>query len=141
MLKFNSRAYLSDSAVAIIPKKINIFFLLGLLNSKLFGIYITIISPLFGIYITIISPFVQGKYYNYSKGYIEKLPIKIPENKSEEIKTEKIITKVKEILKLKRKDENADTTKLEDEIDDLVYELYGISDDERKTIEKTIIKR
>lgn len=120
-------AYLSDSSVAIIPKKINIYLLLGLLNSKLLGVYITAISP-----------FVQGKYYNYSKGYVEKLPIKFPSNKAEEVISEKIISTVKELVKLKKKDANADTMKLEDEIDDLVFELYGISSEERKVIEKAV---
>jgi site-specific DNA-methyltransferase (adenine-specific) len=116
-------AYLSDSVVAIIPKKINIYFLLGLLNSKLLEAYITAISP-----------YVQGKYYNYSKSYIEKLPIKIPANKNEEVSAEKIQEKVKEILRLKKKDKNTDTNSIEKEIDDLVYDLYGLTLEERKVI-------
>ncbi len=120
-------AYLSDSAVAIIPKKINIYLLLGLLNSKLLGAYITAISP-----------YVQGKYYNYSRSYIEKMPIKLPSNKKEEAIAEKITEKVKEILKLKKKDADADTKKHESEIDDLVFDLYGITAEERKIIEKAV---
>ncbi|MBI2656072.1 N-6 DNA methylase [Candidatus Woesearchaeota archaeon] len=118
-------AYLSDSVVAIIPKKINIYLLLGLLNSKLLGAYITVISP-----------YVQGRYYNYSKGYTEKLPIKLPINKKEEMIAEQITTKVKEILKLKKKHD--DTKKLEAEIDCLVFELYGIAANEQKIIEESI---
>lgn len=120
-------AYLSDSAVAIIPKRIGLHFLLGLLNSKLLGAYITSISP-----------YVQGKYYNYSKSYVEKLPIKIPTNKREETIAEKIAAKVKELLKLKKKGESTDTKKLEDEIDSLVFDLYGVTPEERKTMEKAV---
>lgn len=116
-------AYLSDSAVAIIPKKVNKYFLVGLLNSKLLEAYITDISP-----------YVQGKYYNYSKSYVEKLPIKIPTNTKEEKLSETIIERVKEILRLKKKDENADTRKLEDDIDEMVFDLYGITTDERNVI-------
>ena len=115
-------AYLPDSTVAIIPNKINIYFLLALLNSKLLESYITLISP-----------YVQGKYYNYSKSYIEKLPVKFPTSKKEELIADKITAKVKEVLKLKK---NGDDTKtLESEIDSLVFELYGITADERKIIE------
>jgi len=120
-------AYLSDSVVAIIPKRINSHFLLGLLNSKLLSAHITLISP-----------YVQGRYYNYSKSYTERLPIKHPTNKTEEAIAEKITGKVKEILKLKKKDENADMKELEDEIDDLVFELYGMTPEERKIIEKAV---
>jgi hypothetical protein len=116
-------AFLSDSAVAIIPKKINIFFLLGLLNSKLSAAYITAISP-----------FVQGRYYNYSKGYIEKLPIKNPNNKKEEIIAKKIIEKVKEIIKLRKKEGTADTNSIEDEIDSLVFDLYDMTMEERQIV-------
>lgn len=123
----DAKAYLSDSVVAIIPKKANIYFLLGLLNSKLLEAYLSAISP-----------YVQGKYYNYSRSYIEKMPIKLPTNKKEETEAEKIIANAKEILKLKKKDSDADTKKLEEEIDDLVFKLYGISDAERKIIEKSI---
>ncbi|RLG10210.1 hypothetical protein DRN69_09400, partial [Candidatus Pacearchaeota archaeon] len=84
--------YLTDSAVAIIPKDINIKYLLGLLNSKL----------LFFI-IKNTSPFVQGKYYSYTKTYLEKLPIKIPETEKEKQIAEKIIKKVEEILELQKK--------------------------------------
>ena len=62
----------------------------------------------------------------------------MPTNKIEEAIAEKITAKVKEILKLKKKDASADTAKLEDEIDDLVFALYGLSDDERKIVEKSI---
>jgi hypothetical protein len=120
-------AFLADSAIAIIFKKQNVHFILALLNSKLLGAYISVISP-----------YVQGKYYNYSKSYIEKLPIKLPTNKKEAAIEGKIITEVKEILKLKKKDENAATAKLEDQIDDLVFELYGITPEERKVIEKAV---
>ncbi len=120
-------AYLPDSAVAIIPQKINICLLLGLLNSKLLGAYITLISP-----------YVQGKYYNYSKSYIEKLPIKLPVNKKEESLAENIVADVKEIIRIKKKDGNADTSKLETEIDSLVFDLYGLSAEERKIVEKAV---
>ena len=47
-----------------------------------------------------------------------------------------IIALVDEILKLKAKDSTTDTSKLESQIDCLVYKLYNLTDDEIKMIEK-----
>jgi type I restriction-modification system DNA methylase subunit len=123
----DSGAYLSDSAVAIIPKRIDIYLLLGILNSKIAEAFIRSTSP-----------YVQGKYYNYSKSYIEKIPIKQPTNKKEDAIADRIIVIVKEIIKLKKKNENSETKALETEIDKLVFELYGISPDEQQVIEKIV---
>jgi len=63
--------YIMDSCVAIIPKKsinkksINMKYLLGILNSRLMFLLITKIST-----------FVQGRYYSFTRTYLEKLPIK-----------------------------------------------------------------
>lgn len=81
--------YLTDSAVAIIPKDVNIKYLLGVLNSNL----------LFFI-IKNTSPFVQGRYYSYTRTYLEKLPIKLPETPEEKKIAEQIIKRVDEILEL-----------------------------------------
>ena len=51
---------------------------------------------------------------------------------------EVLTDKVKEILKLKKKDANAGTARLEAEINSLVFDLYGISPEERKIIQKAI---
>lgn len=42
---------------------------------------------------------------------------------------------VDEILRIKRNDCNADTTQLEREIDKLVYELYGLTEEEIRVVE------
>jgi len=83
--------YLTDSAIAIIPKNINIKYLLGILNSNI----------LFYI-VKNTSPFVQGRYYSYTRTYIEKLPIKIPETTEEKKSANQIIKKVDEILELNK---------------------------------------
>jgi type I restriction-modification system DNA methylase subunit len=123
----DTNAFLSDSAVVIVPKQINQYLLLGLLNSTLLQEYIKIISP-----------FVQGKYYNYSKTYLERLPIKLPTNKKEEIISENIVLKVKEILKLKKKQPETNTLHIEQEIDSLVYDLYGLTTEDKKIIENSL---
>ena len=64
-----------------------------------------------------------------------KLPIpKI--TKANQTIVNQIIALVDEILKLKAKDSTFDTSKLESQIDCLVYKLYNLTDDEIKMIEK-----
>ena len=81
--------YLTDSAVAIITKNLDLKYLLGLLNSTL----------LFS-FIKNTSPFVQGRYYSYTRAYLEKLPIKVPINEKEKQIANEIITDVDKILNL-----------------------------------------
>lgn len=84
------------------------------------------------------STHLRGGYIELRTKQIEALPIKIPSNPKEEAIAEKITSRVKEIIRLKKKDEKIDTIKLENEIDDLVYELYGITREERKVIEESL---
>lgn len=81
--------YLTDSAVAIIPKKLNVKYLLGILNSRLLFFFIKNKSP-----------FIQGRYYSYTRTYIEKMPIKIPSTEKDKRIAKEIIKKVERILSL-----------------------------------------
>ena len=81
--------YLTDSAVAIIPKNIDIKYLLGILNSNF----------LFFI-VKNTSPFVQGRYYSFTRTYLDDLPIKISTSSEEKKIADKIIKKVDEIIEL-----------------------------------------
>ncbi len=91
-LDSNGEFHLTDSAVAIVPKDIDIKYLLGILNSNL----------LFYI-VKNTSPFVQGRYYSYTRTYLDNLPIKVPEPAKEKRIADRIISKVDEILKLHKK--------------------------------------
>ena len=64
-----------------------------------------------------------------------KLPIPKITKQNQTI-VNQIIALVDEILKLKAKDSTFDTSKLESQIDCLVYKLYNLTDDEIKMIEK-----
>ena len=59
----------------------------------------------------------------------------IPIPKSTEKQSKLIIKLVDEILKLKTKNSGADISGLENEIDKLVYQLYGLTEDEIKIVE------
>ena len=48
---------------------------------------------------------------------------------------DKIINKVDDILKIKNKNSNEDVSKIEWEIDKLVYELYQLTEEEIEIIE------
>ena len=57
-------------------------------------------------------------------------------DKSQFQKQSKLITSlVDEILTAKKGDRNADTSELEKAIDDLVYQLYGLTEEEIKIVE------
>jgi adenine-specific DNA-methyltransferase len=62
------------------------------------------------------------------KIYLENLPIiKVTEKREKPF-----IELVNQILTIKQSDPNADTSQLEREIDLLVYELYGLTEEEIK---------
>jgi len=67
----------------------NYLYILGLLNSHLLEFYLKQISP-----------YASGKYYRYMTGYLEQLPIKLPETPEEKKIADQIIKKVDEILEL-----------------------------------------
>jgi len=64
-------------------------YILGLLNSLLLEFYLKQISP-----------YASGKYYRYMTGYLDNLPIKLPETAEQKKIANEIIKKVDEILEL-----------------------------------------
>ena len=68
---------------------------------------------------------------HFDKYYIGKLPVKDISLKSQQ----PFITLVSQILSLKQSDPQADTSALEAEIDQMVYKLYGLTEDEIKIVE------
>jgi len=102
----------------------NPYYILGLLNSKYTSYYL-------------MNKFrdkhLAGGYLAINKSTIEQLPFKIAEDESQTI----IINNVKTILKAKSANLSADTTALESEIDRLVYQLYGLTEEEIKIVEET----
>ncbi len=87
----NGDFYFTDSAVAILSEGFDPRYLLGLLNSKL--LFFVVKNT---------SPFVQGRYYSYTRTYLEKLPIKIPKTSEEKKIANEIINKVDKINKLNK---------------------------------------
>jgi adenine-specific DNA-methyltransferase len=75
---------------------------------------------------------LQGDARRFKTNYLNPFPL--PQTVNEQ--TEQIITtKVKLVLNARKANSNADTTINESEIDQLVYQLYGLTEDEIKLIE------
>ena len=101
-------------------KEVSFKFLLGLINSKLLDFYYTLLNPEKG------EALAEVKKENLSR-----LPINVMDNKLQK----KIIELVDRILNKKQKDTKADTTDLESQIDQLVYQLYDLTEEEIKIVE------
>jgi hypothetical protein len=95
--------------------------LLGLLNSSLLNFYF---KNVFTDY--------RETFPIMKSGNIEDLPI-VELSPSAQNKTENLVDK---FLKLKQTNPNADTSALEKEIDQLVYQLYGLTEEEIRIVEQ-----
>jgi len=107
-------------------------FITSILNSNLLEFYLKRISTCF-----------RGGYYSYGKRFIETLPIRLPSPAQEK----RIISLVEQMLSLQKKYHDEKTIGHEKErlksqidavdyeIDEEVYKLYGITDEEKKIIE------
>lgn len=102
-------------------------FLLGLINSKLISYYKTKNS----------GSAKKDDFTQITLGDLRQLPIPISkENERQEI--ENLVT---EILNKKEKDFKSDTTEFETQIDQLVYQLYDLSEEEIAIIEHGDVKQ
>ena len=104
-------------------------YLTALLNSRLLDFYLKKVSTTF-----------RGGFFSYAKRFIEQLPIHIPNN-SEKAEYDEILTLVDKILDLNKKKEismsnkeliNREIMVYEERIDEIVYKLYGLNEEERK---------
>ncbi|MDO9552491.1 DUF559 domain-containing protein [Rhodonellum sp.] len=98
------------------------FYLLGLLNSKLAKFY-------FG---SIVSK-MRGGYFSMSKAYVETF--RIPSLNEENIISSLVI----EIDEIKKQNPLFSTADIETKIDNLVYELYGLNEEEIGIVEGGLV--
>lgn len=99
----------------------NLKYLLAFLNSKLSKWYFERISTTTGMGTN-----------RWKKFKLELLPIAVTDNE------EPFINLADEILNLKKQDPKADTLELETKIDELVYKMYALSDEEIAIVEGKI---
>jgi hypothetical protein len=105
----------SVNYILIEDKRINDEFLLGLLNSKLLNWFFKVFSTNSNV-----------------NGYeVDNLPIPPIAG----INQEPIVKLVERILAAKGKNPQADTSKEESAIDEMVYQLYGLTEEEIRIVE------
>ena len=120
-------------------------YLLGILNSRLFWFAISNISIPFGIR--------AGEYrYRLIYQYMEKVPIRVIDHSkpADKVQSEKIAALVEHMLDLHKRRNSGklapsemdhldrEINGVDAEIDDLVFRLYGITDEERKIVGGTL---
>jgi type I restriction-modification system DNA methylase subunit len=119
-------------------EKVSLPYLTALLNSTLLDFYLKRITTNF-----------RGGYFAANKQYIEQLPIRIIDfnNPKEKGLHDDLAKLVDVMLDLRRREQKAEGHELEllkrqiektdGEIDERVYELYGVTEGEKKVIEGT----
>ena len=105
----------------LINKEYSLKYILGLLNSKLFQYLMYKLT-----FEKTKGAFTKAKIYHYYE-----LPVK----KCVQYEQESIINRVDAVLSIKATNPSADTSALESEIDRLVYQLYGLTEEEIKIVE------
>ncbi len=119
----NSGIYAEATSFIMTGK--NLKYQLGLLNSK----------PVAFFFRTFYAGGGLGEEgYRYKKAFLEQLPLPLITPKNQPI-VQQIESLVDQILSIKKQNPHADTSQLEREIDQLVYKLYGLTEEEIKIIE------
>ena len=117
------RYYHNDTSYSLVKKasiKIPYEYFLGILNSKLMWFFLSQTGNV-----------VRGGYFRFKTRYLEPVSIPILEKKEIDI----VIKEVEKILEKKQKSPTADTTALEHQIDELVYKIYGLTEEEIAIVE------
>jgi type I restriction-modification system DNA methylase subunit len=107
-----------------IINNLNIRIILGLLNSRLLS---AVYEILFG------GMHMGGGYLRYRTKFLEELPVVA----LQKMEAKKIQSCVDQILSLKQRNPEADTGALELQIDQMVYKLYGLTEEEIRIVERT----
>ncbi len=116
---------ITGNVFSIIPSDVNAGkYILAILNSRL------------------IKYFWQVSFSDFKNSFpqvtifsLKQIPIYNVSNVDDEKVRDNIVSVVDKILATKAKDPEADTTELEAEIDQLVYQLYGLTEEEIKIVE------
>ena len=118
----NEEVYLLNSAYFLLPPSgMDSKFLLGVLNSSTIGFYLGLVAITSGMGVS-----------QWTNNYVKEFPI--PEATCEQQAL--IIGLVNQILDAKHTDPDADVSDLEKRIDQIVYLLYGLTDDEIAIVEE-----
>ena len=111
---YDKEAYVMMSINVIISTRWNMKFLTGLLNSTLVAFWLRHKGKM------------QGNNYQVDKEPLQNIPLPIVEI----FQQQPIINLVDQILTAKKANPQANTTELENQIDEIVYKLYNLTPDE-----------
>lgn len=127
---YDERSIYSNDKTSIIP--CTDIYLLGILNSKVADFVVHLISST-----------KQGGYYEYKPMYVSQIPIRTidPANPADVARRDRIVALVESLLAMKRAlagglapEERArleaECVRIDAEIDLIVYELYGLTEEE-----------
>lgn len=114
-------AFHTVHTIRITDERYSPFYIMALLNSKLIGAIFRMRVPLKG------DVFPEFRVFDLNK----QIPIKTISISQQQ----PIITLVNQILEAKQENPQADTAEWENEIDQLVYQLYGLTDEEIAIVE------
>jgi len=112
---------LERSQMESLSKTVDLYYLLGILNS---------------CYASVLLTNLRGGDYHIVPEHIRNIPIPLATKEQQQ----SIIALVYKILDAKKKDPQADTSALERKIDILVYLLYGLTYDDVKVVEDTLLQ-
>jgi len=120
---YDNEQYFNDGgdirAIVINNSKFSIKYVLAILNSRLLDWFYGFIGK------------PKGRVREYFNAPLSLIPIK----KIPTIEQQPFIILVDQILSLKQKDPQADTSALERQIDVMVYKLYGLTYEEVKIVD------
>ncbi|MBN2771609.1 MAG: Eco57I restriction-modification methylase domain-containing protein, partial [Spirochaetes bacterium] len=116
-----NKFFLSSGGFMLISKEINLKYILAILNSKLMEFIFSQIGVK-----------TAGGAYTLKKATIDELPLLVVPDSEQR----PFIDLVDKILGVKKKELNANLDYLEYEMDHLVYQLYGLTEDEIEIVER-----
>ncbi|MBX3165355.1 MAG: N-6 DNA methylase [Bacteroidetes bacterium] len=131
----DQKFYCQNSVFIITSNKFNLKYLLGLINSTLFNFLYKLENP------------QKGKVFAEVKpSAVKSLPIKLIETKAEKTKHDEIVKNVDLLLQLNQEKQEAKLESkieqlqnridfCEEKINQIVYQLYELSEDETKIVE------
>lgn len=114
----NEPAYVMAEYNIIRTKRINMVYLLGVLNSKLVTFWLKYMGKL------------QGNIYQVDKEPLVNIPIVIPD-KLQSRKIQELVLKIITNIKLSK-----ETTNIENEVNQIVYKLYRLNSEEISIVEE-----
>jgi adenine-specific DNA-methyltransferase len=120
----NGEFYHNDTSYAFILKKeyeSNFLIYYAILNSKLLWFYLQNSGTV-----------LRGSYFRFKTSYLKYFAFP---NIKNDIHAQEVSKLVNGILSKKQKDPYADTSELENKIDRMVYDLYGLTDEEIEIVE------